>query len=1032
MDYLSLQYISAIGGGTFNAGANSTNVAGNSGFIYTNSCVPLVVAFSNNADLSALITTVGAISPTFTSGIITYTASVSNATTGITLTPTRSESNATITVNGIAVTSGSASGNITLTVGANVITTIVTAQDGSTKTYTITVTRAEYTQTVTVTSIADDGTSGTLRWAIEQANNIALSINEINFNAGLTGTITLTSNLPNISETLTITGPGTSVISVSGNNLYKMFVVNASKIVTVSGLTFKECAAQTGSIFYVNNSTVIANNILVTENTLSRPFFVSNGGSSISIANSTFSNNSSQLFGSDWGDTPSTTVDDSGYNNKISVTGSTFSGNSGVIFQTERFVKIDNCTFTSNTNKLGYFRGLNRYQVINSTFNNNTGSTLFSFYSALAGSSAWGINTLGENHHLFDNNTFSGNTGTVINPGTANEQLKTTITNNTFTNNGTNWIGSPQVASTNYLDDFITSVSHDPANSTVTATMSKAAYSAINSVGVLDVNDFQFSLTGGNATLASTTPSSISVSGNIYTLGIQLSGLADGAETLKVNPVLNSIYDLGNNIAYTIQKNYSTILSAVLNTAPQAVCNNFTAQLGANGSVTILASDVDGGSSDAGSTFTLTLDIDTFTCNNIGANSVTLTVTDKEGLTATCTSTVTVEDRIAPTVVTQNITIELDADGLASITAAQIDNGSTDNCSIESYSIDITSFDCSNVGENTVTLTVTDVNGNVSTGTSIVTIEDDVAPTPLTVASYTLQLDEFGSDISITAEDIDNGSTDNCEIASISIDKNTFDCANLGENTVTLTVTDVNGNVSTATTTITIQDVTSPIVITQNITIDLNDTIEATISVDDIDDGSMDSCGIATMTLDRTNFACANLGAYTVTLKVTDTSGNTTSEIAIVTVIGDDLDGDLITDNCDPDMDGDGVDNENDNCVRTFNSDQDDIDFNGIGDVCDDSALSFIEATGFSPNGDGIRDTFIIEGLAQYGDNELEVYNRWGNKVFSTQFYQNDWDGISNGNGVFSKNEKLPAGPYFYVLTAGYNKVYKGWMYINY
>ena len=454
---------------------------------------------------------------------------------------------------------------------------------------------------------------------------------------------------------------------------------------------------------------------------------------------------------------------------------------------------------------------------------------------------------------------------------------------------------------------------------------------------------------------------------------------------------------------------------------------NISCNAGSNGVATVSAT---GGTASYTYLWNDTSAQTTATATGLTAGTYICTVTDANGCTAIQSFAITDSDTIAPTVLTQDITVQLDADGLAIITPAMIDNGSTDNCSIESYSIDITSFDCSNVGENTVTLTVTDVNGNVSTGTSIVTIEDDVAPTPLTVASYTLQLDEFGSDISITAEDIDNGSTDNCETASISIDKNTFDCANLGENTVTLTVTDVNGNSATATTTITIEDVTAPIVITQNVTIDLNDDSEATISTNDIDDGSMDNCAIASMSLDRTDFACANLGAYTVTLTVTDTSGNTTSEIALVTVVGDDLDGDLITDVCDDDIDGDGVDNDFDNCVRTFNSDQDDVDFNGIGDVCDGTDVSFPQ--GFSPNGDGIRDTFIIAGLAQHGDNTFEVYNRWGNKVFGSQFYQNNWDGESNGQSVLNKHEKLPAGPYFYVLTAGYNKVYKGWIYINY
>ncbi|UUZ51847.1 cadherin-like beta sandwich domain-containing protein [Massilia sp. B-10] len=98
---------------------------------------------SANANLSALSLSSGTLAPVFASGTTSYTASVGNATTSLTVTPTVADATASITVNGVAVTSGNASGAIALNVGSNTITTVVTAQDGTTtKTYTVTVTRA--------------------------------------------------------------------------------------------------------------------------------------------------------------------------------------------------------------------------------------------------------------------------------------------------------------------------------------------------------------------------------------------------------------------------------------------------------------------------------------------------------------------------------------------------------------------------------------------------------------------------------------------------------------------------------------------------------------------------------------------------------------------------------------------------------------------------------------------------------------------------------------------------------------------------
>jgi gliding motility-associated-like protein len=486
------------------------------------------------------------------------------------------------------------------------------------------------------------------------------------------------------------------------------------------------------------------------------------------------------------------------------------------------------------------------------------------------------------------------------------------------------------------------------------------------------------------------------------------------------NTVTLTVTDVNGNTASA-----TALVTLEDNIAPTVSTQNITVQLDANGTANITVDDINNGSSDNCEIETFVLDTTTFDCTAVGDNTVTLTVTDVNGNSANATAVVTVEDNIAPIVSTQNITVQLDANGTASITVEDINNGSSDNCEIESMSIDVTSFDCTAVGDNTVTLTVTDVNGNSANATAVVTVEDNIAPIASCSAPFTIQLDETGS-ATITVDDINNGSSDNCEIESLTIDTTTFDCSNIGDNNVTLTVTDAYGNSSSVTTVVTIIDVIAPIVITQNISVELDETGNATISAEDIDDGSFDACGIATLSLDQTTFSCPTLGDTTVTLTVVDNNGNSASEIAIVTFTSDDLDNDGIADVCDNDLDGDGVDNDIDNCPTVANSNQADLDRNGIGDVCDQGELEIPK--GFSPNGDGVNDEFIIAGLHKYPNNSIQIYNRYGNMVYESNNYQNYWDGVSSG-----KTRKLPAAPYFYVLSInGGSKVVKGWIYINY
>lgn len=77
---------------------------------------------------------------------------------------------------------------------------------------------------------------------------------------------------------------------------------------------------------------------------------------------------------------------------------------------------------------------------------------------------------------------------------------------------------------------------------------------------------------------------------------------------------------------------------------------------------------------------------------------------------------------------------------------------------------------------------------------------------------------------------------------------------------------------------------------------------------------------------------------------------------------------------------------------------------------------------GFTPNGDGINDFWVIANIRNYEGTTVEVFNRWGDKLFSSFEYNQPWDGKYNG-------EPLPIGSYYYVINVvepGYEQVLTG------
>ncbi|MGE6353790.1 gliding motility-associated C-terminal domain-containing protein [Flavobacterium sp. NPDC079362] len=505
-------------------------------------------------------------------------------------------------------------------------------------------------------------------------------------------------------------------------------------------------------------------------------------------------------------------------------------------------------------------------------------------------------------------------------------------------------------------------------------------------------------------------------------------------DTIEIDKTSFTCTNIGSNIVkLTVTDkngNFDTKEATVIvedNIKPIVITKNITILLDASGVATIQASDVDDNSTDNCEIAVRELDKTEFTCANIGPNTVKLKVTDKNGNFDVKEAIITVENKIVPKVLTKNITRQLTTLGNVSIVASDIDNGSIYACGTPTLVVFPNVFTCANIGINNVTLTATDAYGNVSVKAATVTIEDKVAATVLT-KDVTVQLDASGN-ASITAAQIDNGSFDFCGIASLTVSPNSFSCNAIGENEVTLTVTDVHGNISTEIAIVTVQDHVLPTAKTKDLTVELDASGNASITVNQINNGSSDNCGVVSVSLDKLSFDCTNVGINTVLLTVKDKAGNTATATAKVTVVNKfgDNDNDGILDNCDDDDDNDGIKDWLDNCPITANPYQEDRNNNGIGDACDKDQMNISEA--FTPNGDGINDTWVISNIENHPNSIVRVFNRWGTEVFVAKNYQNDWDGHYKGS-----SSSLPeSSSYYYQIDLDGDGTIErqGWIYIN-
>jgi gliding motility-associated-like protein len=324
----------------------------------------------------------------------------------------------------------------------------------------------------------------------------------------------------------------------------------------------------------------------------------------------------------------------------------------------------------------------------------------------------------------------------------------------------------------------------------------------------------------------------------------------------------------------------------------------------------------------------------------------------------------------------------------------------TDNCSVATVSHNAPAI--FQLGLTTVTWTVVDGSGNVSTATQLVNVVDNILPT-INVNDITVLINDNGS-TTITFSDVDNGTTDNCGIASMILSQYTFDCSSIGDNNITVTVTDNNGNVATTTITVT--------VVTSGTDTDNDGTLNACDSDDDGDG------------IDDTNEVVGDTdGDGIPNILDSDDDGD---GIPSITEGTGDQDGDGVSNYLDSDSDGDGVSDDFEWDFGGLAEAGQDCDNDGVYDFLDTDLCGPVIPEAFTPNGNGFNDNFVIPGIEGYKTRQVTIYSRYGTKVYESNEYNNDWDGTLLNSGT-----QVPDGTYYYIFTFDNGLVVNGYVYIN-
>jgi gliding motility-associated-like protein len=461
----------------------------------------------------------------------------------------------------------------------------------------------------------------------------------------------------------------------------------------------------------------------------------------------------------------------------------------------------------------------------------------------------------------------------------------------------------------------------------------------------------------------------------------------------------------------------------------------------------------------------------------VGTTSITWTVTDASGNSASCEQLVVVIDNIAPVVYGCGEIVEFGTDLNQCGAIVNYDTLLvTDNCDLMSV-VQLSgpaSGEFLEVGEHEVTYQFTDVNGNATVCSWIISVVD--TQEPVLVCPESIFAESDAVQCGLVVNYIEPGVLDNCPTNNIEgVLVSGLESGSIfpvGITVVEYTLTDGSGNTTNCTFDVNITDTTEPeIVCPENIS--LNDPeLDGVVVNYDLPEVT-DNCGALINVIEGPESGDVFVhGNTTVVFEAVDNAGltDTCSFNVLVNNPPIALNDSIIFEDAwestqllvllnDSDPDGDEI------TIVSAEAQNGSIQVQPSGVIVytidpsvfcgDDTLIYVIQDTYFAldtaimvvhvecpftvsvpevftPNGDGVNDVFEIRGIEDYPDHDLKIFNKRGHKVFENSGGLVSWNGRSTSVLDFG-NGQLPEDTYYYVLDLGDGSdLIKGYVYITY